>query len=98
MTGLLRQGLKQNHVALIWGVYVQADYRGQNLGCALMREALAWARRMNGLKKVRLEVNATNTPAHKLYLRHGFVETGRLYQEMNVAGQLCDMILMETFL
>lgn len=98
MTGVLRQGFKRSHVALIWDVYVQADFRGQNLGCMLLREALAAARRMEGVIKVRLEVNAINTPAHKLYLTSGFKETGRLYNEMNVDGQLCDMILMEIFL
>ncbi len=98
MLGLRRLEGKFNHVALIWGMYVQADYRGQNLGRALVQEGIAWARRLDGLKKLRLEVNAVNTPAHKLYLSRGFKETGRLYKEMNVGGQLCDIVLMEMFI
>jgi RimJ/RimL family protein N-acetyltransferase len=98
MMGLHCETGKRSHVAIIWGVYVQADYRGQQLGCQLMQETLAWARRMNGVRKVRLEVNAINTPAHKLYLRNGFKETGRLREEMNSEGQYCDLIQMELFL
>jgi RimJ/RimL family protein N-acetyltransferase len=50
------------------------------------------------VRKVRLEVNAVNTPAYKLYLRNGFTETGRLREELNVEGQYCDLIQMELFL
>jgi RimJ/RimL family protein N-acetyltransferase len=98
MMGLYRETDKRSHVAIIWGVYVQADYRRQPLGCQLMQETLAWARRMDGVRKVRLEVHAINTPAHKLYLRNGFKETGRLREEMNIEGQYCDLIQMELFL
>jgi RimJ/RimL family protein N-acetyltransferase len=98
MVGLYREQGKHHHVATIWGVYVQADYRRHNVGCSLMQDAIAWARQQAGLKKLKLQVNVANEPAHKLYLSCGFQETGRLYQEMNVDGQLCDMILMELFL
>ena len=58
MMGLYRETGKRSHVAIIWGVYVQADYRRQQLGCQLMQETPALARRMEGVRKVRLDVNA----------------------------------------
>ena len=98
MVGLYRDSGKHAHVAHIWGVYVQSDFRGHNLGCALMREALACARGMEGLRKVSLQVNATATPAYQLYRSCGFRETGRQFQEMCVDGVYYDMLLMELIL
>ena len=98
MVGLYRDSGKHAHVAHIWGVYVQADFRGRNLGCALMQEALAGARRMEGLRKVSLQVNAVATPAYRLYLSCGFKATGRMVQEMCVDNVYYDMLLMELYL
>ncbi len=95
MVGLYRDAGKHAHVGHIWGVYVQSDFRGQDVGCALLREVLACARKMKGLRKISLQVNSVATPAYRLYRSYGFTETGRLFQEMCVDGVYYDMIHME---
>jgi ribosomal protein S18 acetylase RimI-like enzyme len=98
MAGIYRETGKTSHIGNIWGVYVQADYRGRDLGVALLQEAIAWARRKPELRKLKLQVNACATPAFKLYRSCGFTEAGRLSDELCVDGECYDMILMELFL
>ncbi|MBI3733776.1 MAG: GNAT family N-acetyltransferase [Chloroflexi bacterium] len=88
--------------ARVWGMYVQADFRGQQLGHALIHEVIRWAKHMQGVTKLQLEVNAINTPAIRLYRSHAFKETGRLNRESAATsltgGQPRDIILMELLL
>lgn len=98
MAGLFRDSDKRAHIAHIQSVYVQSDFRGRDLGCALMQEALACARRMNGLRKISLHVSAVATPAYRLYRSCGFKEAGRLVQELCVDGAYYDLLVMELYL
>ncbi|HEY2601651.1 MAG TPA: GNAT family N-acetyltransferase [Thermoleophilaceae bacterium] len=52
-------------------VFVEESARGTGLGEALVLAALARARE-RGAKRVELDVNDRNTPAHKLYEKLGF--------------------------
>ena len=58
--------------AWIEDVVVDAATRGRGIGEALVREALALARR-EGVARVMLTSNATRRAAHRLYERMGFV-------------------------
>ena len=58
--------------AWIEDVVVDAAWRGRGVGEALVREALALARR-EGVARVMLTSNATRRAAHRLYERMGFV-------------------------
>lgn len=58
--------------AWIEDVVVDAAARGRGIGEALVREALALARR-EGVARVMLTSNATRRAAHRLYERMGFV-------------------------
>jgi len=98
MVGIFCESGKSSHVGDIWGVYVQADYRGRDVGCALLQEAIQWARKKPDLRKLKLMVNAQATPAYKLYLANGFNEVGRLAEELCVDGECYDLVLMELFL
>ena len=49
--------------------------RRQGVGSALIAACLTWAAKA-GASKVRLEVRASNTAAHALYRRHGFLPAG----------------------
>ncbi len=60
----------------IANISVHPRYWRQGVGRALMLTALAQARQHN-LKKVMLEVRASNEPAKSLYASLGFVEDGR---------------------
>jgi ribosomal protein S18 acetylase RimI-like enzyme len=63
--------------AWLYGVWVAPAHRGQRVGDALMVAAIKHARTME-VRRLMLEVAETNIPAQTLYLRHGFVKTGRL--------------------
>ncbi len=58
--------------AWIEDVVVDAAWRGRGVGEALVREALALARR-EGVAQVMLTSNAAREAAHRLYERIGFV-------------------------
>lgn len=60
---------------LLIAMWAHPDVRGRGVGDVLVREVLAWARE-NGWSEVRLRVADGNTPARRLFERHGFVPTG----------------------
>jgi ribosomal protein S18 acetylase RimI-like enzyme len=95
MVGLAReQQAKLQHKALIWGVYVSPEARGQNVGQALMLEAISRARRLEGLEMLYLGVAVTNTPARSLYVSLGFQPYGTEPHAMKVNGRYVDEDLM----
>jgi RimJ/RimL family protein N-acetyltransferase len=76
------------------GMLVDAAWRGQGVGSALMDAAIAWSREQ-GLHKLCLEVFPANTPAVALYRKYGFAEEGRRPKQYRRAnGELWDSILM----
>src|SRR5690349_21036321 len=56
------------HNATIWGVYVQAGWRGKNISGRMIDAGVAWARERS-IKFVKLGVNASNVSALNSYLR-----------------------------
>ena len=75
--GLSREEAPENrHVASL-GMTVQADWRRQGVGSALMAEAIRWAREKN-VEKLALSVYPDNVAALALYRKFGFREEGRL--------------------
>jgi ribosomal protein S18 acetylase RimI-like enzyme len=100
LSGLLNiargQWPKNRHVAE-FGMACLPDCRGIGLGTALLTRALEWARSV-GIRKVRLEVFASNVPAVSLYRKMGFEEEGRLHQEFLIDGNLVDGVLMARWL
>lgn len=78
LTGLERfYAPKRSHRAMIWGVYVSPEVRGQGISGKLLEESLARARKMEGLHHVILSVSHHAKAAIRLYERAGFVEWGR---------------------
>ena len=76
MMGLTRgHHPKTRHRAEIWGVYVNADWRGFRVGDALLNECIAWAK-AQGIITVNLGVVTTNTSAIRCYARCGFTIYG----------------------
>lgn len=60
------------------GMGIERAYTRRGYGPRLLQAVLAFAREETSLAWVDLGVFAQNRPAHELYLRAGFVETGRV--------------------
>jgi RimJ/RimL family protein N-acetyltransferase len=73
---------------------LEAPYRGQGLGRALMQASMAWADQQPELAWIDLRVFAHNTPGLRLYNAFGFTEIGRVNDFIRVDGQVIDDILM----
>jgi len=69
--GVSRNGSKR---ALIESVRVKSSSRGQNIGTALMKEAIRLAKE-NGCKLVQLDSDLRRPRAHLFYRRLGFVQS-----------------------
>ena len=71
-----------DEVAVIHILAVHPDRQGSGIGSEMVREAIRLARD-NGMKAVRLDALASNTPAHSMYKRLGFEYRGKqhLYAE-----------------
>jgi ribosomal protein S18 acetylase RimI-like enzyme len=82
------------HVLHLNALVVDPARRGLGLGSALLRAALGEAQR-RGVRKLGLRVLSTNTTAHALYVRAGFVEEGRLREEIRLPdGEFADDVWM----
>lgn len=69
-------------MAVIHILAVSPDKQGKGIGSKMIREAVHLAQ-TNGMKAIRLDALASNTPAHSLYMRLGFEYRGQqhLYAE-----------------
>ena len=67
---------KGSSVARLYSIAVTPAARGSGLAARLLSAALAYARQA-GCAVLRLESRRDNTPAHRLFQRHGFVPSGR---------------------
>ena len=77
------------------GIGVQAAYRGQGIGEALLRALLDWAAREPELERVELAVFAHNERALNLYRKLGFAEETRRLRAFKLAdGGYYDEIQM----
>lgn len=76
------QPVPDNEVAVIHILAVSPDRQGSGIGSEMVLAAINLAI-AKGMKSVRLDALATNTPAHKLYERLGFEYKGKqhLYAE-----------------
>lgn len=88
---------RQRHQAEL-GVTVVKEFWGQGLGRKLTECIVAWAA-AHGLRKLTLRVHDDNLRAIALYQSLGFVEEGRLKEDMLRAdGSYTDVIVMAKFL
>ena len=76
------QQVEDNEAAVIHILAVSPDAQGKGIGSEMIREAIRLAR-TNGMKAIRLDALASNTPAHKIYKTLGFEYRGKqhLYAE-----------------
>ncbi len=81
------------HRALL-GLGVEAAHYRKGIGRALLDEALRHAREETALDWIDLGVFANNPHAHRMYVKAGFVETGRVNDLFRVHGHSIDDIQM----
>ena len=76
------QSVADNEVAVIHILAVSPDKQGAGIGSEMVREVILLAKN-KGMKAIRLDALASNTPAHKIYERLGFEYRGKqhLYAE-----------------
>jgi RimJ/RimL family protein N-acetyltransferase len=84
------------HVATL-GMAIEASWRGQGLGSALMAAAMRWARQAR-IEKVTLEVYPDNEAAMALYRKFGFQEEGRLVGQSKKSFGYLDEVIMSRWL
>ena len=87
----------QSHVATL-GMSVRSDWRHKGIGAKLMERAIEWARQSNTIKRLQLQVFATNEPAIRLYKKCGFVQEGILRKAVFRHGKFHDDLVMALLL
>jgi len=88
----IREGEKERHKGLLWGMYVRPEARGAGVGQQLVEAVIAVARRH--VEVIQLSVVSDNEQALRLYARLGFLEYGVERNSLKQDGRYCDEILM----
>ena len=70
----IREGEKERHKGLLWGMYVRPDARKAGVGRQLVEAVIDHARAH--VEVIQLSVISDNQPARRLYGSLGFVEYG----------------------
>jgi ribosomal protein S18 acetylase RimI-like enzyme len=78
-------------------VYVDSNYRGQNIGESLIRGVLNYAFRLDCIEQVQLSVVAGNQTAIKLYEKVGFKTFGVQSRYFKVGDTYMDQQFMQLF-
>jgi ribosomal protein S18 acetylase RimI-like enzyme len=89
---------KGRHRALIWGVYVAPEARGQGLGKRLMEEAVGILREADGIAVIQLGVGTYNTHARAVYASVGFETYGIEKRSIRLGDRWIDEELMALYL
>ena len=97
--GLRReQRIKLRHKAIVVGMYVAPEARGQGVGRQLLVELLRQARALDGLLKLDLYVTNDNLSAKGLYASLGFQSYGVEKDALRLGEQFIDDNLMSLIL
>jgi ribosomal protein S18 acetylase RimI-like enzyme len=81
---------KMRHKGRIWGVYLNAELRGQGVGRRLMQAVLERAEKIDGVEQILISVTATQAAAVALYRSLGFVTWGREERALRVGSRYID--------
>lgn len=93
--GVVRRAQRKfAHRALIWGVFVAPERRGQGLGRAVVAAALDEARHWTGVDYVDISASVSSPEARRLYERLGFEAWGREPDALEHEGKRYDEIHM----
>ncbi|MBN8193248.1 GNAT family N-acetyltransferase [Bacillus sp. NTK074B] len=98
VTMVREKGIKMNHKASIYAMYVNLSHRGQGVGRGLMESAVNRARKTNGIEQLLITVVTTNETARGLYHSCGFKPYGTEKRALKYNGEYYDEELMVLFL
>ena len=87
-----RRPVTLGHRALIWGFYVDPDFRGAGHGRALLEAAIQHAAVWPGIDSIGLSVSTRSDAALALYESAGFVAWGREPECVALDGQRYDEV------
>jgi len=88
---------KTMHVAELFGVFVDKDYRSKGISSTLMQSLFDKLIERGGITKIKLAVNNEQKAAINLYSKFGFKKVGQLSKELKVEGKYYDLDVMEYF-
>ena len=95
MVGFAREkGAKRRHRAMVWGVYVAPDLRGQGIAKRLLQTLIDRARQLPGLERLVLAANVADPKATSLYQSVGFVPFGVEPAALKIGDQYVDDVHM----
>ena len=89
------QGEFTLHKARIWGLYVVQSHRTNGIATALIAQSIDFAKGLDGVEKIILEVTDAATDARRLYQGHGFNITGSETNALKVGQRYIDCHRME---
>lgn len=89
---LARQGAKEAHKGVVWGMYVRPNARTAGVGRQLVEAVIGHAR--GHVELLQLSVVSGNEPARRLYAGLGFVEYGLEKNSLKQNGRYWDEVLM----
>lgn len=79
------------------GTFLRPEARGNGIGQALFAANKKFAKK-NGYSKFVIQVRSSNEAALAFYRRVGFVECGRLRDQVRIDGNFDDEVILECFL
>jgi len=84
------QPVKQRHKGGIWGVFVDAEYRGKGVARALLVRLLEMVKEISEVECILLKVATTQEAAHRLYMSVGFRVFGSEPRSLKVNDDYID--------
>jgi ribosomal protein S18 acetylase RimI-like enzyme len=88
----VRNGIKEAHKGLLWGMYVRPDARKAGVGRQLVEAVIDFARQR--VELLQLSVVSDNEQARRLYASLGFIQYGVEKHSLKQRGRYYDEILM----
>ena len=98
LIGVLRlvreEGKKERHKASIYGMYVAPSERRRGIARKLLEKAMETAKKLKGIRQIRIAVVTSNTAAIALYEKAGFAEYGKEEESLLISGGFYSESLM----
>ena len=81
---------KMRHKGRVWGVYLNAELRGQGIGRRLMQVLLERAAKIDGVERILISVATAQAAAVALYRSLGFITWGKESGALKVGERYID--------
>ena len=96
IAGCVREkGIKYNHKAFIWGMFVYPEYQKMKIGEQLLLACIEKMKKVAGVQKMTLCATHVSIPALALYKKLGFKIYGEEKNAMRWNDKALDMIYMD---